>query len=147
MPPDGAAMRAPRRPEDGRDGADTAPVPDADDVPFDAAVLQQVATADGVGPQELPELLGRVEAHLTDCRESLRRRFESPHSDDRRELFFVPPDYWEGVASVLPLTPLEKQAVQRAHERQLLRIGAETRRGTEFDAALDIRTAVVVGRE
>ena len=137
----------PRRPEDGPERAETAPVPDAEEVPFDAAVLQQVATDDGIGARELPELLGRVEAHLTDCRESLRRRFESPYSDDRRELFFVPPDYWEGVASVLPLSPREKQAVQRAHERQLLRIGAEARRGTEFDAALDIRTAVVVGRE
>lgn len=126
---------------------DTAPVPEAGDVPFDGAVLQQVADPERVGPRELPELLGRVEGHLTGCRESLRRRFERAHTDDRRELFFLPPDYWEGVASVLSLSSLEKQAVRRAHERQLLRVGAETRRGAEFDAALDIRTAAVVGRE
>lgn len=132
---------------DSPDRRDTTPVPEAGGVPFDPAVLQQVATPDGVGPRELPELLGRVEGHLTGCRESLRRRFERAHRDERRELFFVPPDYWAGVASVLSLTPQEKQAVRRAHERQLLRVGAETRRGAEFDAALDIRTAVVVGRE
>ncbi|QKY20266.1 hypothetical protein B4589_007690 [Halolamina sp. CBA1230] len=140
-------MRRPDTPPNPDDGVETAPVPDADAVPFDAAVLQQVATADDVGPRELPELLGRVEAHLTDCLASLRRKFESPYADDCRELFFVPPDYWEGVASVLPLTPQEKRAVRRTHERQLLRIGAETRRGSEFDAALDIRTAVIVSRE
>ena len=140
-------MRRPDTPSTPDEGVETAPVPDADAVPFDAAVLQQVATADDVDPGELPELLGRVEAHLADCRESLRRKFESPYSDDRRELFFVPPDYWEGTASVLSLTPREKQTVRHAHERQLLRIGAEARRGSEFDAALDIRTAVVVGRE
>lgn len=122
-------------------------MPETDDIPFDSAVLQQVADPERVGPDELPELLGRVEAHLVDCRESLSRRFERAHADDRRELFFVPPDYWEGVASVLPLSPAEKRAVRGAHERQLLRVGAETRRGAEFDAALDIRTAVVVSRE
>lgn len=127
--------------------SDTTPVPEADDVPFDGAVLQQVANPEGVGPRELPELLEGVEDHLVDCRKSLRRRFECAHSDDHRELFFVPPDYWEGVAAVLDLSPLEKQAVRRSHERQLLRTGAETRRGVEFDAALDIRTAVVVSRE
>lgn len=139
-------MKSPDRP-DRPDRPDASPVPEADGVPFDGAVLQQVANPDGVGPRELPELLGRVEAHLTGCRESLRRRFERAHEDDRRELFFVPPDYWEGVASVLSLSPREKQAVRRTHERQLLRVGAETRRGAEFDAALDIRTAVVVSRE
>lgn len=132
---------------DAPDPRDAPPVPDADGVPFDAAVLQQAAHADGVGVQALPELLGRVEAHLAGCRESLRRKFERAHRDDQRELFFVPPDYWEGVASVLSLTPREKESVRRAHERQLLRIGAETRRGAEFDAALDIRTAVVVSLE
>jgi len=137
----------PGRPDDRPDQPETTPVPDADDVPFDAAVLQQVAGGDGVDPRTLPELLGRVEAHLTESRASLRRRFESPYSDDRRELFFVPPDYWEGVASTLSLTPQEALTVRQTHERQLLRIGAETRRGSEFDAALDIRTAVVVGRE
>ena len=126
---------------------DAPPVPDADGVPFDAAVLQQAAHSEGVGPQALPELLGRVETHLAGCRESLRRKFERAHRDDHRELFFVPPDYWDGVASVLSLSDGEKRAVQQAHERQLLRIGAETRRGSEFDAALDIRTAVVVSRE
>ncbi|WP_082224676.1 hypothetical protein [Halolamina rubra] len=137
----------PGRWDDAPDPAEATPVPDADAVPFDATVLQQVAHGDGIPPRELPELLGRVDAHLIDSRESLRRRFESPYSDERRELFFVPPDYWDGVASVLSLSPVEKRSVQQAHERQLLRIGAETRRGSEFDAALDIRTAVVVGRE
>ncbi|WP_435119018.1 hypothetical protein [Halolamina sp. C58] len=137
----------PGQPDDGPDRPETTPVPDADEVPFDAAVLQQVAGSDGVDPRTLPELLGRVEAHLTGSRASLRRQFESPYSDESRELFFVPPDYWEGVASTLSLTPQEALTVRQAHERQLLRIGAETRRGAEFDAALDIRTAVVVGRE
>lgn len=130
-----------------RDRPDAPPVPDADGVPFDPAVLQQAAHPEGVEAGELPELLGQVEAHLTDCRDSLRRKFERAHDDDHRELFFVPPDYWEGVATVLSLSSREKEAVRRAHERQLLRVGAETRRGMEFDAALDIRTAVVVSRE
>lgn len=134
-------------PFDTPDSRDAPSAPDADGVPFDAAVLQQVTNPDGIGASELPELLGRVDAHLVGERESLRRKFERAHSDDRRELFFVPPDYWEAVASVLSLTPREEQAVRQAHERQLLRVGAETRRGMEFDAALDIRTAVVVSLE
>ena len=137
----------PGRWDDAPDPAEASPVPDADAVPFDATVLQQVAHGDGIPPRELPELLGRVDAHLTDSLASLQRRFESPYSDERRTLFFVPPDYWEGLASVLQLSPDEQRAVQQVHERQLLRIGAETRRGSEFDAALDIRTAVVVGLE
>ena len=134
-------------PFDTPDSRDAQPAPDVEGVPFDASVIQQVTSPEGMGASELPELLGRVDAHLTGERESLRRQFERAHADDRRELFFVPPDYWETMASTLSLTPRQEQAVRQAHERQLLRVGAETRRGMEFDAALDIRTAVVVSQE
>jgi len=116
-------------------------------IPFDGTVLQQAAALASVGPRRLPELLGRVDAALRDRRESIRRRFERVHSDESRELFLAREDHLAELGAELGLEEREWQAVGRAHESQLLRIGSEQDRREEFEPALEIRSAVVVGRE
>ena len=115
--------------------------------PFDGTVLQQAAALASVGPNRLPELLGRVDAHLAGEREALRRQYERVHADDERELFLVPDDYWTALGAELGLGDREWKAVRRAHETQLERVGSQVGRREEFETALEIRSAVVVSRE
>lgn len=116
-------------------------------IPFDGTVLQQAAALASVGPARLPELLGGVDSALQERRESVHRRFERVHRDESRELFLVPDDYWPELGAGLDLDEREWQAVRRAHESQLLRVGSELGRREEFESALEIRSAVVTGRE
>lgn len=115
--------------------------------PFDGTVLQQAAALASVGPGRLPELLGRVDAALQERREAVRPRFERVHRDESREIVLVPEDYWAELGGELELDERAWQAVRRAHESQLLRVGSELDRREEFESALEIRSAVVVGRE
>ncbi|MFB6221188.1 MAG: hypothetical protein ABEH90_07090 [Halolamina sp.] len=120
---------------------------DQDAIPFDGIVLQQAAALGSIGPGRLPELLGRVDAYLTTRRRTLRRQYERVHRDEERELFLVPDDYWPELGADLGLDEREWQAARRAHENQLLRVGSVLDRREEFETALEIRSAVVVGRE
>lgn len=115
-------------------------------VPFDGTVLQQAAALASVGPNRLPELLGRVDAHLSGRREELRRQYERVHADDERELFLVPDGFWAELGAELGLSDREWKAVRRAHETQLERVGSQVERREEFETALEIRSAVVVSR-
>jgi hypothetical protein len=120
---------------------------ESDSVPFDGTVLQQAAALGSVGPNRLPELLGRVDVSLRGKREAISRQFERVHSDESRELFLVPDDYWAELGAELGLAEREWQAVRRGHESQLLRVGSQLDRREEFESALEIRSAVVVGRD
>ena len=115
-------------------------------VPFDGTVLQQAAALASVGPNRLPELLGRVDGHLSGRRETLRRQYERIHADDDRELFLVDDGYWPSMGAELGLGDREWKAVRRAHETQLERLGSRLSRREEFETALEIRSAVVVSR-
>lgn len=122
-------------------------MPGSGSVPFDGTVLQQAAALGSVGPNRLPELLGTVDVHLRNQREAVRRGYERIHCDESRELFLVSDDYWLELGAELGLTEREWKAVRRAHESQLLRVGSEVGRRDEFESALEIRSAVVIGRE
>jgi hypothetical protein len=120
---------------------------DPEAVPFDGTVLRQAAALGSVGPGRLPELLGLVDTHLSGRREHLRRQYERVHRQEHRELFLVTEDYWSALGVELDLGEREWKAVRRAHESQLLRVGSQLDRRDEFETAMDIRSAVVVGRD
>jgi len=65
---------------------------------------------------------------------------------DGREAFLVDGDHWERVGAELGLGERERDAVRRAHAAQLERLGSETDRREEFETALEIREAAVIGR-
>lgn len=114
--------------------------------PIDGTVLVLTAATASVGPQRLPELLTRVQADLGSRLDEYRHAYECIAADDSRAVFLVPADHWEGVGDRLGFGRREIDAVRRAHEAQLQRLGSEAGRRDEFDTALDIRSAVVVGR-
>jgi hypothetical protein len=113
--------------------------------PLDGQVLMVAAAKASVPLHELPTLVDRVQADLGPRLESYRRQYEAVHDSPERCLFLVPPDHWDSVGDRLGLTTREQSAVRRAHEEQLRRLGSEEDRREEFESALDIRSAVVVG--
>jgi hypothetical protein len=121
------------------------PAVDPRDLPLDGTVIQYAAALASVGPRAFPTLLTTVQAHLDGERARYERAFECVHRDDARAVYLVPPDHWSEVGEALSLAEREVKAVRRAHERQLERLGRKTDRNEEFENALDIRSAVVVG--
>lgn len=121
------------------------PVDDTIVPPIDSDVLIHAGALGSVGTGRLPKLLTRAQAYLADDLDFYRREYECVHEDDERAVFLVPEDHWEQLQDPVPLGPRAADAVRRAHEQQLRRIGTGTDRREEFETALEIRSAVVIG--
>jgi hypothetical protein len=113
--------------------------------PLDGPVLVLAAAKASVTPQHLPELVDRAQAHLGPRLAEYRRDYECVAEESNRVVFLVERDHWRGVGAELGLDEREADALRRAHEEQLRRLGTVTDRREEFESALDIREAVVVG--
>mgnify|MGYP006914293533 CR=1 FL=1 len=127
-----------------------APTPDdsGDDapLPLDGDVLLYAGATASVGPERIEPLLRTVQAHLRERRGAYRRRYESAFEDDERRVLLVPTDHWASLGDELGLPDREVDAARRAHAQQLKRIGSKTDRREEFETALEIRGAVVIGK-
>lgn len=115
------------------------------EAPFDGTVLLQAGALASVAPTRLEPLLRRVQADLGSRLAEYRREYERAVAEADREAFLVEPDHWDAVATRLDLTDRERDAVARAHETQLKRLGTVHDRRAELESALEIRSAVVVG--
>lgn len=113
--------------------------------PVEGQVLLLAGAKASVAPSRLSDLVDLVQAELRGGVGHYRRRHERVHGADDREAFLVEGDHWAGVGDRLGLDDREVDAVRRAHEQQLLRIGRRTDREAEFETALEVRDAVVVG--
>lgn len=118
----------------------------APDTPIDGQVFMLAAAKASVGPGRLSELLEQVQRHLNDRLDTYRREFERIVETEDREVFLVPTGHWEELGDRLALDQRETDAIARAHAEQLRRIGSATDRREEFETALEIREAVVIGR-
>jgi hypothetical protein len=117
------------------------------EIPLDGQVLVLTAAKASVSPKTLPDLLRRVQADLGPRLDDYRREFELVDEDDERATFLVPSDHWERVGERLGFGRRETDAVERAHTEQLRRVAKGLDRRDEFETALEIRSAVVVGIE
>ena len=113
--------------------------------PIDGLVVFITVVESSVPPSCVPELLAQVQVHLCPRVDEYRREFESVHETADRVAFLVPQDHWRSVGSRLGFERRELDAVRRAHNEQVLRIGSDTDRRGEFESALEIRDAAVVG--
>jgi len=118
----------------------------ASNSPIDGQVFMLASAKASVDPGTLSDLLSRVQAHLADRLDTYRREFECVAESDEREVFLVPTGHWATVGDRLDLNERARKAVARTHAEQLRRIGSETGRDDEFETALEIREAVVIGR-
>jgi hypothetical protein len=129
--------------EDSRDGdgAD----PDPGPYPIEGTALVKTAALASVPAERVPALLARVQDDLEPRIDAYRRRYERIAADPEREAFLVEPDHWEAVGDRTGLSERERDAVVRAHEAAVERLGSSSGRREEFDTALEIRSGVVIG--
>lgn len=113
--------------------------------PIDGTALVKSAALASVPSDGLPTLLVRVQSGLAPRLEEYRRRYERVARDPEREAFLVESAHWEGVGEQLGLSRRERDAAVRAHEAAVERWGSTTGRRDEFETALEIRSAVVIG--
>lgn len=125
-------------------GEDT---PDGPELPLDGDVLVLAGAKASVSPDRLPELVRRAQRHLGPRLDEFERAYETVDADDERVVFLVSTGFWSDVGAELGLESREADALRRAHGQQLRRIGSETDRREEFVTALEIREALVVGRD
>lgn len=96
--------------------------------------------------ERLPPLLERAQSTLCERRDTYRSRYECVLNSEESACFLVEAGHWASLGAELGFTERETDAVRRAHAEHLLYAGRREDRETEFEAALDLREAVVVGR-
>lgn len=131
---------------DGGDAEEPTDAPSEHRLPFDGPVLLYTAAMASVAPNRVPELLVEAQELLAPRLEAYRRRYECVREEPERVVFLVPTDHWAELGAELDVNEREADALCRAHERQLQRVGADEERREEFESALEIREAVVIGR-
>ncbi|WP_224268105.1 hypothetical protein [Haloprofundus salinisoli] len=120
-------------------------VVDIEDVPIEGQVMLIAGAKASVPPERLPGLLTRAQADLGGRVQNYRLRYELVAETDEYAAFFVPTGHWGEVGERLGLDQREADALRRTHEEQLRRLGRRSGRREEFDSALEIREAAVVG--
>lgn len=113
--------------------------------PIDGTALLKSAALASVPSDRLPALLVRVQSGLAPRIDEYRRRYERVARDPDREAFLVESDHWEAIGNRLGLSDRERDAAARAHESAVEQWGSKTDRRDEFETALEIRSAVVIG--
>jgi hypothetical protein len=116
----------------------------ADDDPIDGEIILLVSAMASVGTR-LPTLVEQGQSELGPRTDELGRRYEAVHESDGRVAFLVEDGFWTETGKRLDFTPKETDAIRRAHAEQLLHLGRRTGREEEFETAMEIREAVVVG--
>lgn len=117
-------------------------MPDGD--PIDGEVILLASAMASVGTR-LPALVEHAQADLGPRIEEFRQRYEAVHESDERVVFLVEEGFWKETGKRLEFTPKEIDAIRRAHAEQLQHLGRREGREEEFETALEIREAVVVG--
>lgn len=115
--------------------------------PIEGQVLLLAGAKASVAAERLPSLAARIQRELGPEIHAYRRRYERVYGDASAETFLVGDDHWEDLGDRVGMNEREVAAVQRAHEEQLLRTGRREDREEEFESALEIRSAVVIGSD
>lgn len=113
--------------------------------PLDGNALVLAAAQASVSGERLPELVDRAQKHLEPKLDEYRRRYERAHADDSGSVFFVEEGHWRSVGDELGLETREWKALRRVHAEHLKRLGSDIDRREEFETALDLREAAVIG--
>jgi hypothetical protein len=116
------------------------------DHPIESTPLLLAMARASIAPNRLPDLLDEAQTVLDERRGTYRRRYERALATDGFEAFFVEEGHWASFGEERGWGRRDHEAVARAHRRQLLHAGKRSGRREEFEAALELREAVVVGR-
>jgi hypothetical protein len=147
---DDARESATGAPDSATDAPDSDPASHegpAEGLPFDGTVIVQAGALASVPLSRLPAILRPLQRHLADRIDDYRREHERVLREPDREVFLVDLDHWRSLADGLGLDERAREAARRAHETQLERSGSVHDRRAEFESALEIRSAVVIGTD
>ncbi|UIO99517.1 hypothetical protein Hbl1158_13470 [Halobaculum sp. CBA1158] len=141
-----------KNPDGGRAGSDPDYDPETRGTghPIDSNALLVAAAKASVGPGRLPELLRAADDHLRERAGEYERTYErvddatDGESGEAAATYLVPEGHWAEIGDALELNRREADALRRAHEQHLLRVGTRRRRRREFESALELREAVVI---
>lgn len=114
--------------------------------PLRGDALVVAAAKASVAGERLPDLVDRAQALLARRLPEYRRRYETVFEDETQAVFFVEQGHWATLGADLTFEEREWQATRRAHEEHLERLGRRLDRDHEFQAALDLREVVVIGK-
>ena len=114
--------------------------------PLDGPALVLAAAKASVSGERLPDLADRAQRLLGPRLPEYGRRYECAHADESAAVFFVEEGHWEDLGEEMALDEREWQALRRAHAEHLRELGEDLDRSEEFETALDVREAVVVGK-
>lgn len=113
--------------------------------PIEGQVVLIATAKASVTGDRLFSLLEEAQDSLEPDLDSYRRRYELAYEAENVCCFFVPTDHWKAIGDPLGLERREYEALKRAHEEQLKRFGKRESRREEFETALDVRSAAVIG--
>lgn len=113
--------------------------------PLDGQVLLVSAVKASVPGKKLPILVDRTQKALVQIHPDVEQQFERIYEGDEYDIFLVTDGFWDELGDRLGLHRRELSAVRRAHEEQLRYVGRRDDREAEFDTALEIRDALVIG--
>ncbi|WP_338729804.1 hypothetical protein [Haladaptatus sp. DJG-WS-42] len=114
--------------------------------PIEGQVLLIAGAKASVPAHDLAPLVDRVQEQIGPKLDEFRDRFELVFETEAACFFFVGHEQWAVIAHRVDMNDREMNAVRRAHNEQLLRVGRREDRRFEFDAALDIRDCIVIGK-
>lgn len=113
--------------------------------PIDGSAVLIAGAKASVPVERLPQLLIAAQDHLEPQRAAYERRYEAVDETGSARAFLAERGHWRDVGEALGWEPREADAVARAHAEQMKRRGREAGRVAEFETALEIREAVVLG--
>jgi hypothetical protein len=116
-------------------------------IPIDGPVILYTCAVASIPARAMAPVLREVQAHLHPQQRHYARHWECAIDAPTRAIYLVEPGHWDTIGSELSFDRREQDAVERAHRRQLLMAGRAVDRRDEFETALEIRTAVVIGTD
>ncbi len=112
--------------------------------PIDGQVMLLAGAKASVTLEQLSTLVARAQEYLGDRKPRYDGHYECVYTVNATKAYFVDADHWQSIGATLGFTDRETAAVARAHAEQIRRFGKEQDRQAEFEAALEIREAVVI---
>jgi hypothetical protein len=116
-------------------------------IPIDGPVILYTCAVASIPARAMGPLLREVQAHLHPQQQRYARHWECAIDAPTRAIYLVEPGHWDTIGAAVSLDRREQDAVERAHRRQLVAAGRGVDRRDEFETALEIRTAVVIGTD
>lgn len=112
--------------------------------PIDGQVMLLAGAKASVTLEQLSALLACVQEDLSDRKPRYDRQYECVYEANATKAYFVEAGHWQSIGTALGCNDRETAAVARTHAEQVRRFGKEQDRQEEFEAALEIREAVVI---